>query len=500
MRSINEKTRSNSNKGIDFLDSFVSSFNKEIGSDFTFIGSVSADFMKVRTVSFMQKTELEENLEYDTKFTPCEEVLASRVCVYTENVQQLFPKDELLIEMGVQAYVGYPLFALDGTTVIGLMASMFKDKITDVETIIDRFELLAPRVEMELDRFLLSTELAESQTRYKTVINQISEGVTIADMDGKYISVNAAFCKMSGYSEQELLTKTVFDMKAEGQPHSSFSDSKEKLEGLPIRVNLQRKDGSEYLTEIIGDVISIDNKKLVIGTIRDVTEKVNSEQQIESLNQNLELTVKERTEELNKAVELKDLLLKEVTHRVKNNLQVICSILNLQKRNMKNDDCNLLIDETVNRIHAMSLIHETLYKSSEIGQIKFDEYVNSLLRHISSTFDTSGIEITVNIDEFELSMDLASCCGMILMELMTNSLKYAFPEKQNSKIDVNMSFNAEGNCVLTVHDNGVGFPDLDLLESDSIGMQLILSLAEQLDGEMLISNEDGARFELIFPL
>jgi PAS domain S-box-containing protein len=219
----------------------------------------------------MFKSNLEENFEYDTRHTPCADVLTSTVCAYSENVQELFPKDDLLINMGVEAYVGYPLFSLDGKKVIGLMASLFKNKIDNVDDIIKRLEILGPRIEMELDRYLLSNELAENETTYKTIVNQISEGVTIADMEGNYISVNSAFCKMSGYSEKELLTKTVFDMKAKNQSHQSFYESKEKLEGQPIRVNLQRKDGSEYLTEIIGDVISLNNNQALIVTIRDIT-------------------------------------------------------------------------------------------------------------------------------------------------------------------------------------------------------------------------------------
>ncbi|MDX2361387.1 MAG: histidine kinase dimerization/phosphoacceptor domain -containing protein [Crocinitomicaceae bacterium] len=500
MPFIKEKISSNSTKGIDFLNSFVSVFNSEIGSDFTFIGSVSSDFMKVRTVSLMHQGKLEENFEYRTEHTPCQEVLASTVCAFPEKVQELFPKDDLLIEMGIEAYVGYPLFSLDGKKVIGLVASLFRDKIDHIDEVIKKFELLGPRIEMELDRFLLSNELAETETTYRTVVNQISEGVTIADMEGNYISVNSAFCTMSGYSEAELLTKTVFDMKAENQPHESFYESKEELEGVPIRVNLKRKDGSEYLTEIIGDVITINNKQLVIGTIRDVTEKVNTETQIESLNQNLELTVKERTEELKKTIDLKDLLLKEVTHRVKNNLQVICSILNLQKGTVKSEESTILLIETVNRIHAMSLIHETLYKSKQIGEVRFADYMKSLLKYVSGTFDTSEIEITTEIDDVVLSMDAATCCGMIVMELMTNSLKYAFPEKQNSKIAISMSIDGANQCVMSVHDNGVGYPDINLLESESIGMQLISSLSEQLEGTVTMKNEDGAKFELIFSL
>lgn len=500
MSIIKEKTCSNSTKGIDFLDSFLSDFNLEIGSDWTFVGSVSSDFMKVRTVSLMHQDKLEKSIEYDTEHTPCEQVLESSVCAFPEKVQELFPKDQMLIDMGIEAYVGYPLFSLDGKKVIGLVASLFKKKIDHLDDIIKKFELLGPRIEMELDRYLLTTELSETETTYKTVVNQISEGVTIADMDGNYISVNSAFCKMSGYSEKELLTKTVFDMKADNQPDQSFYDSKEKLEGVSIRVNLKRKDGSEFLTEIIGDVISIDGKQVVIGTIRDVHEKVNAEEQIRSLNSNLELTVKERTEELNKTIDLKDLLLKEVTHRVKNNLQVICSILNLQKRTVKSEESSLLLIETVNRIHAMSLIHETLYKSNQIGEVQFSDYMKSLLKYVSGTFDTSEIEISIDIDDVVLPMDAATCCGMIVMEVMTNSLKYAFQNKQNPKITINMSVNEANQCTMSVQDNGVGYPDINLIESESIGMQLILSLSEQLEGKVKMENEDGAKFELIFSL
>lgn len=500
MSFTKEKIRPNASVGIDFLNSFVSDFNKNIGGDFTFVGSVNSDFSMVRTLSLTSETKLEENFEYVTRHTPCDEVLTSMVCAFPEKIQELYPKDQLLVEMGIEAYIGFPLFSLGGEKVIGLMVCLFKDKIDHVVDVINKFELLGPRVEMELERFLLSNELADTEATYKTVINQISEGVTIADMEGNYISVNAAFCKMSGYSEQELLTRTVFDMKAENQSHQSFYESKGNLEGVAIRVNLQRKDGSEYLTEIIGDVITVDNKQLVIGTIRDVSEKVNAEKQIESLNKNLELTVKERTEELNRTIELKDLLLKEVTHRVKNNLQVICSILNLQKGTVKSEESSMLLSDTINRIHAMSLIHEALYKSKKIGEIKFTEYLHSLLDYISISFDNSEIKITTDIDDVVFSMDVASSCGMILMELMTNSLKYAFPNKTNPKIAIRMSVDSDKQCVFSVHDNGRGYPDVNLLVKDSIGMQLIASLSEQLNGTFKMTNENGAKFELIFPI
>lgn len=134
------------------------------------------------------------------------------------------------------------------------------------------------------DRKLIESELfkakesaEENESKFSAITNQSSEGITVADIKGNYIYVNPKFCKMSGYSKEELLELTVFDMKAKNQAHQSFYDSKEAMEGLPIRVNLQRKNGTEYLTEIVGKSIKINYQDLILGTIRDITKRVESE-------------------------------------------------------------------------------------------------------------------------------------------------------------------------------------------------------------------------------
>lgn len=363
-------------------------------------------------------------------------------------------------------------------------------------------------------------KLEESEKNFRAISNQTTEGITVADMDGNYVFVNPAFCKMSGYTEEELLTMTVFDMKAENQDHSSFKTSKEKMEGLPMRVNLMRKDGVEYLTEIIGDVIHIDNKELVLGTIRDITEREKAEKEILKLNENLECIVRERTEELNKTVanlseevkqrtiaeekikeslSTKELLLQEVTHRVKNSLQIISSLINLQKASISDKDSIELLNQVTHRIRAMALIHEILYKSNEFEKVDFRGYIDSLIYYAEETFQSPQIKFVSKVEKSSLSLDSATNCGMIIMELITNSIKYAFPN--NREGEISLSFKSSGDSyILTVRDNGVGLPEnLDFKKTKTLGMQLVVTLTEQLDGVIELNQNGGSTFEIKFP-
>lgn len=363
------------------------------------------------------------------------------------------------------------------------------------------------------------TERKEVELKFRAISNQSTEGITVADMEGNYVFVNPAFCEMSGYSERELLKLTVFDMKAKNQPSQSFYDSKEKMEGIPIRVNLQRKDGTEYWTEIIGDVITINGRQLVLGTIRDITDREKAIEKIKKLNENLESLVEERTTELsqtvanlneeikkrilveekiNEALEIKEVLLKEITHRVKNNLQVICSLINLQKASIKDKDSVEVLNITANRIYSMSLIHETLHKSNDFGQVRFKDYVESLVQYTIKTFDISNIEIEMDIEDFILSIGTATNCGLIVMELITNSIKYAFPENQKGIIQIKMKSTGENTYQLVFGDNGIGFPsNIDINQTESLGMQLVVTLTEQLDGTMKLTDDKGAVFEFV---
>lgn len=363
-------------------------------------------------------------------------------------------------------------------------------------------------------------KLEASQKKFKAISDQTTEGITVADMDGNYVFVNPAFCRMSGYSEKELLSMTVFDMKAKGQDHSSFKKSKETNQGKTIKVNLRKKDGSEYFTEIIGDVIHVNNEKLVLGTIRDVSERIRNETMINELNQDLETLVKERTIQLNNTIaklsneveqrkiaenkiqeslQIKEILLKEVTHRVKNNMQIISSLINLQKSQLENESCDFL-EQISHRIHSMALIHETLYKTNEFSKIQFSNYLKSLITYIRESYKTSDISIEFETENCILPLDIATSCGMIIIELVTNSIKYAFPDQRKGEINIVFKPYLTDKFILTISDDGIGFPDeIDFKKTKSLGLQLVMNLVDQISGNIDLKKNKGTNFEIIMP-
>ena len=362
-------------------------------------------------------------------------------------------------------------------------------------------------------------KLRDSEQKFKAISNQTTEGVTVADMDGNYVFVNPAFCNMSGYSKDELLKLTVFDMKAANQDHSSFRDSKEKMEGKAMRVTLQRKDRSEYYTEIIGNVLNVGDETYVLGTIRDITDQVKYEKEITQLNKSLESKVEERTKELNDTVaalneeiahrkeietelkeslEIKEILLREITHRVKNKLQIISSLISLQKSNLDEENCDFL-DQINHRIHSMALIHETLSKTHEYKEVRFKDYTDSLLKYLSDSYSTGKIKLESDIDDIKLPLEVATNCGMIIMELITNSFKYAFNDCKNPMINISFKKENDGDCVLKVGDNGSGFPSgIDFKNSTSLGLQLVNSLTEQLNGTIDQEVNGGTKYIIRF--
>jgi two-component sensor histidine kinase/HAMP domain-containing protein len=197
----------------------------------------------------------------------------------------------------------------------------------------------------------------------------------------------------------------------------------------------------------------------------------------------------------------KEVLLKEIHHRVKNNLQIISSLLKLQSRQITDPLLLQVMQDSQSRVRSMALIHEKLYQSQSLARIDFGEYVKSLATDLFRSYQHNfmGIQLKVQMDEVALDLDHAVSCGLILNELMTNALKYAFPDGRNGTIWVELRTNSEHILSLRVADNGVGIPaDFDIRNATSLGLQLVNSLVGQLDGKMELERSNGTEFRVSF--
>jgi len=209
-----------------------------------------------------------------------------------------------------------------------------------------------------------------------------------------------------------------------------------------------------------------------------------------------------RIRALQDSLKEKEVLLKEVYHRVKNNLQVISSLLNLQVEAMQDPTAQEALIESATRVKSMALVHEMLYQSENLAKIDMGEYVKNLFQYLYDIYnvDPELIKYIIDIDSVSLNIDFAIPCGLIINEIISNTFKHAFPNDQSGKIDVSLKKQAN-QIMLNVKDNGVGIsPEINLDKIQSLGMQLIHNLSKQLGGDIILDRNQGTKFTLTFLL
>lgn len=212
-------------------------------------------------------------------------------------------------------------------------------------------------------------------------------------------------------------------------------------------------------------------------------------------------------DQLKKSIEEKEILLKEIHHRIKNNMQVISSLLNLQARRFKDEKILEMLKESQNRIRSMALIHEKLYQSPDLSSINISHYIQSLISHLLQTynFDQNKIKINMEIEDTLVDINTAISCGLIINELVSNSIKHAFPKsylqerKINPELRVMFRISDGGDYKLIVGDNGIGLPEeFDINKTSSLGLRLVHSLTQQMNGKVRIQRKNGANFFINF--
>jgi two-component sensor histidine kinase len=215
-----------------------------------------------------------------------------------------------------------------------------------------------------------------------------------------------------------------------------------------------------------------------------------------------DISERKKTEEyIQNSLNEKELLISEIHHRVKNNMQIISSLLNMQSKIIKDPAALELLKEVQNRIKAMSLIHNKLYRSKNMSSVNFKSYMLSLANELFKSYGVTndGVSLKTDLKNISLGIDLAIPCGLIINELISNALKYAFPHERKGEIILTLHEIESGKYQLIVSDNGVGLPnDFDLKRQDSLGISIVLTLVKQINGKIEFRSNQGTSVALQF--
>jgi PAS domain S-box-containing protein len=356
-------------------------------------------------------------------------------------------------------------------------------------------------------------EMEKTEARYRSLVEKAGIAILVSDRDGSFRYFNKRFADLFGYSVKEMegMSIQIIVHPEDVGWVMGYHESRFKGEKAPHRYEFRgvRKDGSVLHLEI--DVTALRERGRVVGTrayIWNITTRKRIEEQLRKAQSELETRVRERTEDLvrtnealQNALAEKEVLLREIHHRVKNNLQVISSIINLQSRHAEDDHIRAVLEESRSRIQSMTMVYEQLYHAEDLSRIDFRKYVQDLTRalHASHHIDHEAISLSTDIDDFKLDIGTAVPCGLIISELVLNALKYAFPDNREGKIDVAFRAGDNMECTLIVRDNGIGLPDKVNPESSStLGLQLVCALVEQLEGSIQITRNNGVEFIIKF--
>jgi len=327
-------------------------------------------------------------------------------------------------------------------------------------------------------------ELQAREAYLDQLFESAQEAIVMADNKGRALRINQEFTGLFGYTQEEAVGKVLDELIAPKKLQKSATLITEKVtkgERTAFEAIRCRRDGQMIAVSVLASPIVIGGKQVgTYGIYRNITERKKAEEQIKA-------SLKE-----------KEILLQEVHHRVKNNMQIISSLLNLQSRHVKDEESLGLFKSSQNRVKSMALIHERLYQSKDFSRIDVADYVQNLTNHLFITYGISkdAVKLKINIQDIFLDINTAIPCALIINELVSNSLKHAFPNGKKGMIKISMRPLGKREMELVVGDNGVGMPeDANLKNTKSLGLYLVSMLAEdQLHGEIKLDKTEGMAF------
>ena len=322
-----------------------------------------------------------------------------------------------------------------------------------------------------------------------TILDLAGDAIISVDRRQSIILYNQGAEKMFGYSAEEVSGKPLELLLPAGLAGVHRGDvetldesgAAARRAGERREILGRRKDGSEFPAEASLSQIQLEGRTILTLIMQDVTGRTLAE------------------ERLRAALREKEVLLEEIHHRVKNNLQVITSLLGLQARSIKDSATRKKFEESRYRIQAMAILHEILYESDSLAEIDFADYIRRLAEHLVRSYGAGGrIRLQVRLDPLYCHRDVALPCGLIVNELLSNTFKYAFPGGKSGEVSIQLRRETNGTVHLLVGDNGIGLPrDLDWETSVTLGLRLVRTLARQIEANV---ETDGGGHGTVFSI
>jgi PAS domain S-box-containing protein len=347
----------------------------------------------------------------------------------------------------------------------------------EVARLSNAFNAMAQKIESGMNA------LRQSESRSRAIIAALPDVMFHVDRDGRYLEYIPSRDGGPATTAEEFLGKTINEIMPKDIAERQMAMINKALaanETQIVEFDIPMADGPRYFEARF----SASGQDTVLAVARDITDRRRAEK-------GLKTSLRE-----------KEVLLEEVHHRVKNNMAIISSLLNLQSRHVGDEGVKRMFMDCQNRINSMALVHEKLYQSRDFANIDFRDYVRSLLETISDSYGLAG-DIALRIDADDLRMDMNTLipCGLIVNELVTNSFKHAFGGVNDPEIRIGLGLEGSGRVVLTIGDNGRSLPvDMDYRDTGTLGLQIVNALVGQLKGGMELDRSGGTNFRISFEL
>ncbi len=345
-------------------------------------------------------------------------------------------------------------------------------------------------LEVALYNKKVAQRLRDSEEQWRLLAENLKDGIILGDCDGKIFFWNKGAEDIFGYKASEAMGQLLTFILPEShrqvylkQFDRFFLTGKSEALGKWTEVVGLRKNWSKFPLELCLAPWQIKDKVIFICLVRDITDRKKTEDGIIA------------------SLREKDRLLEEVREQIKNNLQAIYSLLDFQFEYLKGKQALSMLKESRARLKSIALMHEKLCNSKALARVDFATYIQNLTNRLFEAFeaDRDRIRLKLSIQPAFLDIKTATVCGLITSELVANSLKYAFPGGRKGDVAIDFYQEDEHQCVLTVKDNGVGFPEnLDFRTAKSLGLQIVNDLVSQLRGEIKLDRRGGTKFKISF--